>query len=74
MLTSDGGITGNPADFIVDAAGRIAFAHYGRHYADSLTIGQLADVLRGLERGQLRLDASVFNTRDVHHSQQQGIL
>ncbi len=59
MLTSDGGITGNPADFIVDAAGRIAFAHYGRHYADSLTAGQVADVLRGLERGPLRIDAPV---------------
>lgn len=60
MLTSDGGITGNPADFIVDAAGRIAFAHYGRHYADSLTAGQVADQLRGLESGQLRIDGSVF--------------
>ena len=26
MLTSDGGITGNPADFIIDAEGRIVFA------------------------------------------------
>lgn len=59
MLTSDGGITGNPADFIVDAAGRIAFAHYGRHYADSLTAEQVADVLRGFESGQLHMDASV---------------
>ena len=36
LLTSDGGITGNPADFIIDASGRVVFAHYGKHYADSL--------------------------------------
>jgi len=47
MLTSDGGITGNPADFIVDADGRIAFAHYGRHYADSLDAAQIAEIRRG---------------------------
>lgn len=47
MLTSEGGITGNPADFIVDADGRIAFAHYGRHYADSLNAKQIADIRRG---------------------------
>lgn len=51
MLTSDGGITGNPADFIVEANGRIAFAHYGKHYADSLTAAEVADVRRGLETG-----------------------
>lgn len=47
MLTSDGGITGNPADFIIDADGRIAYAHYGRHYADSLDAGQVAEIRRG---------------------------
>lgn len=46
MLSSDGGITGNPADFIVDAEGRVVFAHYGRHYADSLHAGQIADIRR----------------------------
>jgi thioredoxin-dependent peroxiredoxin len=44
MLTSDGGITGNPADFIIGADGRIAYAHYGRHYADSLTADQVVEV------------------------------
>ena len=44
MLSSDGGVTGNPADFIVDADGRIAFAHYGRQYADSLTADQVLEI------------------------------
>jgi hypothetical protein len=43
MFTSEGGITGNPADFIIDGEGRIAFAHYGRHYADSLDVGQILE-------------------------------
>jgi thioredoxin-dependent peroxiredoxin len=51
MLTSDGGITGNPADFIVDAEGRIAFAHYGRHYADSLSAIEIARIRRELGTG-----------------------
>ena len=42
LLTSDGGITGNPADFLIDASGRVVFAHYGKHYADSL---EAADVV-----------------------------
>jgi len=60
MLTSDRGITGNPADFIVDAGGRIAFAHYGKHYSDSLTAAQIADVRRGLESGRAHIDAPVM--------------
>jgi peroxiredoxin len=60
MLTSDGGITGNPADFIVDAGGRIAFAHYGKHYADSLTAAQVADVRRELESRRARTDARIL--------------
>jgi thioredoxin-dependent peroxiredoxin len=48
MLTSEGGITGNPADFIIDGEGRIAFAHYGRHYADSLDARQVSEIRRGL--------------------------
>jgi peroxiredoxin len=48
MLTSDGGITGQPADFLIDAQGIVAFAHYGRHYADSLTAAELADARRRL--------------------------
>ena len=49
LLTSDGGITGNPADFIVDEAGRIAFAHYGSQYADSL---DASDVLAAWNSAQ----------------------
>lgn len=47
MFSSDGGIAGNPADFIIDADGRIAYAHYGRHYADSLTAEQVAEIWQG---------------------------
>lgn len=50
MLTADGGMTGNPADFIVDAEGRIAYAHYGKHYADALGVPQIADIRRGLDQ------------------------
>lgn len=49
MLTQDGGVTGNPADFIVDASGRIAYAHYGSQYADSLTAPEVVEVWRGLQ-------------------------
>jgi thioredoxin-dependent peroxiredoxin len=56
MLTSDGGITGNPADFIVGSDGRIAFAHYGRHYADSLGATEIAAIRRGLDVGLPRIE------------------
>jgi peroxiredoxin Q/BCP len=46
MLTADGSITGNPADFIIDGEGRIAYAHYGRHYADSLDAAQVLELCR----------------------------
>ena len=49
MLTQDGGITGNPADFIVDANGRVAYAHYGSQYADSLTAPDVVEVWRRLQ-------------------------
>jgi len=51
LLTSDGGITGNPADFIVDESGRIVFAHYGRHYADSLEASDVVAALRAAQWG-----------------------
>ncbi len=31
------GIAGSPADFLIDAAGRIVQLQYGRHFADSIT-------------------------------------
>ena len=44
MLSHDGGITGHPADFIVDPDGRIAYAHYGKDYADSMTAADVVNV------------------------------
>ena len=52
LFSSDGGITGNPADFIVDASGRIVFAHYGAQYADSLEAGDVVKALRHPERSE----------------------
>lgn len=52
MLTSDGGVTGKPADFIIDAEGKIAFAHYGRHYADSLDAAEIVEIRRRLDTGR----------------------
>jgi peroxiredoxin len=34
----EGGITGIPADFLLDEAGTIVAAHYGRHFGDSWTV------------------------------------
>jgi peroxiredoxin len=50
LLTSDGGITGNPADFIIDPSGRIAYAHYGKHYADSLEGAEVIDAWRAVQQ------------------------
>jgi peroxiredoxin len=55
MLTSDGGITGNPADFLIDANGRIAYAHYGKHYADTLDAPQIVELRHALENGRTRV-------------------
>ena len=50
LLTSDGGITGNPADFIIDVSGQVAFAHYGKHYADSLEAADVIEAWRAVQR------------------------
>jgi len=50
LLTSDGGITGNPADFLVDASGQVVFAHYGKHYADSLEAADVVAAWRAVQR------------------------
>jgi peroxiredoxin len=64
LTTADGGITGNPADFIIDASGRIAFAHYGRHYADSLDARQIAEIRRGFfESGIERMQGEMSRLR-----------
>jgi peroxiredoxin Q/BCP len=33
----EGGMTGHPADFLIDAEGIVRYAHYGTDYADSLS-------------------------------------
>jgi hypothetical protein len=52
MFTSDGGILGNPADFLVGSDGSVLYAHYGAQYADSLTAEQVVEVVSGLRREQ----------------------
>ena len=54
LLTSDGGITGNPADFIIDAEGRVAYARYGKHYADSLDATDVVNAWRAAQRAATR--------------------
>jgi len=49
MLTADAGMDGQPADFIIDSDGRIAYAHYGKNYVDALGVPQVVEVCRGLE-------------------------
>ena len=51
LLTSDGGVTGNPADFLIDASGRVVFAQYGKHYADSLEACDVVNAWRSAQRG-----------------------
>ena len=50
LLTSDGGITGNPADFLIDASGQVVLAHYGKHYADSLEAADVVAAWRSAKR------------------------
>jgi peroxiredoxin len=50
LATSDGGVTGNPADFLIDASGRVVFAHYGKHYADSLEACDVVNAWRAVQR------------------------
>ena len=44
----EGGITGLPADFLVDREGVVRFAHYGKNYADTLRVDQLLEAAGGL--------------------------
>lgn len=66
LFSSEGGINGNPADFLIDAGGRIAYAHYGRHYADSLTAAEVATLRRQMEVGQGRFEGGVRSLRPSH--------
>jgi hypothetical protein len=45
----EGGITGHPADFLVDGNGIVRFARYGSDYADTMTVDEALRVAR--ERG-----------------------
>jgi peroxiredoxin len=63
LTTSDGGITGNPADFLIDADGRIAYAHYGTHYADSLSVSQIATLRRQMELGRAAVEPGMAPLR-----------
>ena len=40
----EGGVTGNPADFLIDARGVVRHAHYGLHYADSLPVDRVLEL------------------------------
>jgi hypothetical protein len=44
MLTSDGGITGSPADVRINRYGRVVYANYGKRYADSLESSEIAEI------------------------------
>jgi peroxiredoxin len=54
LVTSDGGVTGNPADFLIDASGQVVFAHYGKQYADSLDAAQVVEAWRSAQRAVTR--------------------
>lgn len=64
LLTSDGGVTGNPSDFIIDESGRLVLAHYGQHYADSLEASEAIAAWRGAQpdatRSEAELPAAAF--------------
>tara|TARA_A100001015_G_C15030378_1_gene732870 strand:- start:1613 stop:2185 length:573 start_codon:yes stop_codon:yes gene_type:complete len=40
-LGSDGDMLINPADFLIDENGKIVTAHYGKHYADHISLKKL---------------------------------
>jgi peroxiredoxin Q/BCP len=65
MLTSDGGITGNPADFLIDGDGRIVYAHYGRHYADSLEAPQIAEIYSNVPAALAKQNAAETPTAEL---------
>lgn len=50
----EGGIQGHPADFLIDGGGVVRFAHYGRDYADTMTVDDILAVAvdRGLTKAR----------------------
>ncbi len=65
MLTSDGGITGNPADFLINRDGRIVYAHYGKHYADSVEASEIAEMCPKILAGPPKQDAGEVRTAEL---------
>lgn len=65
MLTSDGGVTGNPADFLIDRDGRIVYAHYGRHCADSLEASQIAEIYPNILAALTKQNAAEARTAEL---------
>jgi peroxiredoxin len=48
LLGNEGGDTGMPADFLIDGAGTIRYAHYGRHASDSTSASDSLELVREL--------------------------
>ena len=48
MLSHEGGIKGHPADFIINKDGKIVYSHYGRNYADSMSVDEVITIARQL--------------------------
>ncbi len=46
---NEGGDKGHPADFLIDGEGVIRYAHYGKHYADSLTVSDSLRIVQELD-------------------------
>lgn len=66
MLTSDGGVTGNPADFLINREGRIVYAQYGKHYADSLEASQIAEICPKILAALTKQNAAETRTAELN--------
>ncbi len=47
-LGKEGGHTGHPADFLIDGEGIIRYAHYGKHYSDSITANEALRIFQDI--------------------------
>lgn len=48
LFGNEGGDTGMPADFLIDGSGTIRYAHYGKHAADSISLGDSVKLIHDL--------------------------
>lgn len=48
LFGNAGGDNGLPADFLIDGAGTIRYAHYGKHAADSLSVSDSLKIVQDL--------------------------